>query len=71
MSQAISCCIGILPAIAAMFIGGISDIMVIYSLLAGVVVSRFGLWTFDLAVGQLKQEWVDEMELGELKGKPG
>jgi hypothetical protein len=38
----------------------------LYVLLLGLVASRFGLWLFDLAVTQLQQELVPEIELGEL-----
>ncbi len=32
---------------------------------AGLMSSRFGLWTFDLAVGQMLQERVPNEQLGE------
>lgn len=41
-----------------------SNALVTYSLLGGLIISRFGLWTFDLAVSQLLQEWVADGELG-------
>ena len=41
-----------------------------YALLGGLIVSRFGLWTVDLAVSQLLQEWVADDELGALLTPP-
>jgi iron-regulated transporter 1 len=35
-----------------------------YTLVGGLIVSRFGLWTFDLAVAQMLQERVPDGELG-------
>ncbi|KAK9815567.1 hypothetical protein WJX72_006024 [[Myrmecia] bisecta] len=37
-------------------------------LVAGVAASRFGLWTFDLALTQMLQEWVDQDQLGAVNG---
>ncbi len=35
-------------------------------LLGGLVVSRFGLWLFDLSVSQMLQEWVPAEDIGKL-----
>jgi len=45
---------------------GTLPLHLLYVLLLGLVLSRFGLWLFDLAVSQLQQELVPETELGEL-----
>ena len=39
-------------------------------LVAGLVASRFGLWTFDLCVTQMLQQWVPAPELGEPPAAP-
>lgn len=44
---------------------GTLPLHLLYVLLLGLVLSRFGLWLFDLAVSQLQQELVPETELGE------
>lgn len=37
-----------------------------YALVSGVAASRWGLWTFDLAVSQMLQERVNDQQLGAL-----
>lgn len=49
--------------------GGSSALL--YTLLAGLVASRLGLWLFDLAVTQLQQELVPGSELGTVSGVQG
>lgn len=47
---------------------GTLPLHLLYVLLLGLVLSRFGLWLFDLAVSQLQQELVPETELGAVSG---
>lgn len=53
------------PAVAGLLIGTAGGRGGLYALVWGLVVSRFGLWTFDLSVNQLIQEEVEHSVLGE------
>ena len=55
---------GITPSLLLKGGWALPNALITYSLVGGLVISRFGLWTFDLAVSQLLQEWVADSELG-------
>lgn len=55
-----------LPALASLLGAPLPNRGVLLALVWGLVLSRFGLWTFDLIVNQLIQETVDHSMLGEL-----
>ena len=53
------------PALAALLgASGVGNRGVMLALVWGLILSRFGLWTFDLVVNQLIQESVPHSELG-------
>lgn len=58
----------LLPAAAAAAAGGGGGDPALPFLLVGLVLSRFGLWGFDLAVNQLVQESVAPEALGAVSG---
>jgi len=55
------------PAVASLLGLAVGSRAVLLCLVWGLVLSRFGLWTFDLAVNQLIQESVEHSQLGEQK----
>lgn len=55
----------IAPALASFTGVNVGDRLVLGALVWGLVLSRFWLWTFDLAVNQLIQESVEHSKLGE------
>lgn len=59
----------VVPAVLAYWHWPIPNVVVTYAVVSGVVLSRFGLWLFDMAVNQLLQEWVPDDELGASKSK--
>ena len=56
---------GVAPSLALAAGWPVPAAVTTYALVGALVVSRFGLWTFDLAVSQLLQERVPDAELGE------
>ena len=64
--QLISLLGAVAPSIWDLYVSHLGSAIVTYSLVLGLAVSRFGLWTFDLAVAQMLQTRVPEEELGEL-----
>ena len=62
-----------LPAVAAAALGpaAIGPQARMYALVWGLVLSRFGLWSFDLAANQLIQESADPAALGTINGVQG
>jgi iron-regulated transporter 1 len=54
------------PAVAAAAGAPLGAGLVTHALVGGLVLSRFGLWSFDLAVNQLIQEVTPSPMLGEL-----
>jgi iron-regulated transporter 1 len=63
----------VLPAVAAAALGpaAIGPQARMYALVWGLVLSRFGLWSFDLAANQLIQESADPAALGTINGVQG
>lgn len=57
-----------LPSLLALMGLHVSTAGALYSLVGGLVLSRFGLWQFDLSANQLIQEGVAEGELGTVCG---
>ena len=55
---------GVAPSLALAAGWPVPVAVATYVLVGGLVVSRIGLWTFDLAVAQLLQERVPDDELG-------
>ncbi len=55
---------GVMPSLALAAGWQVSAAVTTYALVGALVASRFGLWTFDLAVSQLLQERVPDAELG-------
>jgi hypothetical protein len=51
---------------AGVWAGGGSALMPAYAVMASMVVSRAGLWAFDLIESQLLQEWVEEYDLASI-----
>lgn len=62
---------GVLPAVAAALGAAVAARARMYALVWGLVLSRFGLWTYDLAANQLIQETVDPATLGTVSGVQG
>lgn len=62
---------GVAPALAAALGGGVSPAAHMYALVWGLVLSRFGLWSFDLCANQLMQETVGHAALGTVSGVQG
>lgn len=68
----LACLLGaVLPSMAAKFGAAIGTKTRLYTLVWGLVLSRFGLWSFDLAVNQLIQESVELSALGTVSGVQG
>ena len=63
----------VLPAVAGAALGpaAVSPQVCVYALVWGLVLSRFGLWSFDLAANQLIQESADPSALGTINGVQG
>ncbi|KAI3430443.1 hypothetical protein D9Q98_005038 [Chlorella vulgaris] len=62
----------VVPSVAAAALGaGIRPLVRRYALVCGLVLSRFGLWSFDLAVTQLMQETCQHASLGAVNGVQG
>ena len=61
---------GVAPALALAAGWPVPAAATTYALVGALVVSRFGLWTFDLAVSQLLQERVPDAELGGEPAEP-
>ncbi|GAB4820184.1 hypothetical protein N2152v2_007230 [Parachlorella kessleri] len=59
------------PAVASLLGLAVGSRAVLLCLVWGLVLSRFGLWTFDLAVNQLIQESVEHSQLGSINGVQG
>ncbi|KAL4422722.1 hypothetical protein ABPG75_008919 [Micractinium tetrahymenae] len=59
------------PAVAAAAGAPVGSGARVYALVWGLVLSRFGLWSFDLAANQLIQETVDHGSLGAVSGVQG
>ena len=62
--QAITLWAAVAPSLALAAGWQVPTAATTYTLVGGLIVSRFGLWTFDLAVVQLLQERVPDGELG-------
>ena len=60
-------CLVVAVSPALLSLGGtrVAPTSTTHILVGGLVASRFGLWTFDLCVTQMLQEWVSNQELGE------
>lgn len=56
---------GVAPSLAVKCGASLPASVVTHVLVSGVAASRFGLWTFDLAVAQMLQEWVADNDLSE------
>jgi iron-regulated transporter 1 len=56
------------PSVAAAAGAGVGPRPRLYCLVWGLVLSRFGLWSFDLAANQLIQETADASRLGQVTG---
>ena len=63
-SQLLCLATAILPAILSSYME-VSNAVVTHFLVGGLVLSRLGLWLFDLCVNQLLQEEVPSHQLGE------
>lgn len=59
------------PAVAAAAGASVGSSARVYALVWGLVLSRFGLWSYDLAANQLIQESVDHGSLGAVSGVQG
>ena len=57
--------VAVSPALLSLVGTRIASAAATHILVGGLVASRFGLWTFDLCMTQLLQEWVLTQELGE------
>ena len=57
--------VAVSPALLSLVGTRVAPASTTHILVGGLVASRFGLWTFDLCVTQLLQEWVLNEELGE------
>ena len=63
--QVVSLTAAIAPAVLARLTTlGIQDTVITHMLVGGLIMSRFGLWLFDLCVSQLIQDRVDTQSLG-------
>lgn len=62
---------GLAPAVAAAMGAAVAAPARMYGLVWGLVLSRFGLWSFDLAANQLIQETVEHSALGAVSGVQG
>ncbi|PRW32971.1 TPR repeat-containing isoform B [Chlorella sorokiniana] len=62
---------GVAPALAAALGAAVGAAPRTYALVWGLVLSRFGLWSFDLAANQLIQETVEHSALGAVSGVQG
>lgn len=62
---------GVAPEAAAALGAGVSARARMYALVWGLVLSRFGLWSFDLAVNQLIQEAAEHSALATVMGVQG
>ena len=62
--QAAALWAGVAPSLALAAGWSVPAVATTSALVGALVVSRFGLWTFDLAVSQLLQERVPDAELG-------
>lgn len=60
-----------LPSVAAAAGAAVGTSARLYAVVWGLVLSRFGLWSFDLAVNQLIQESVGSSSLGAVSGVQG
>ena len=65
IQQLLSLLVAVTPALWDRFVSRLTDDIITYSLVCGLAASRFGLWTFDLAVSQRLQTDIAEHELGE------
>eukprot|EP00887_Chlorella_sp_A99_P000187 scaffold13.g187.t1 len=59
------------PSLAAALGAGVGGAAARYALVGGLVLSRFGLWSFDLCANQLIQELVPPGQLGAVAGCQG
>ena len=57
--------VAVSPALLSLVGTRVAPTSTTHILVGGLVASRFGLWTFDLCVTQMLQEWVSNQELGE------
>eukprot|EP00891_Asterochloris_glomerata_P005298 jgi/Astpho2/5298/e_gw1.00075.46.1_t len=60
--------VAVSPALLSLVGTRVAPASTTHILVGGLVASRFGLWTFDLCVTQLLQEWVLNEELGAVNG---